>query len=174
MKIIDLPYNTHVTSTCNKNPSLLKTEVTMLAKLPERTGKLPLLFDDFFKPWNEWFDNGSTFFNRMLTVPAVNVSETKENFMVTLAVPGMKKEDFDIRMDGNMLTISCEKEEAKEEKAFNRKEYNYSSFSRSFTLPDEVIKEKVDAHYENGELKLMLPKTEKAKLTDTGKHIPVK
>lgn len=148
----------------------------MSTKALERTGKLPVFFDDFFKPWNEWFDNGSSIFNRMLTVPAVNVSETKENFMVTLAVPGMKKEDFDIRMDGNMLTISCEKEETKEEKekAFNRKEYNYSSFSRSFTLPEEVMKEKIDAAYENGELKLMLPKTEKARITETGKHIPVK
>lgn len=148
----------------------------MSTKALERTGKLPVFFDDFFKPWNEWFDNGSSIFNRMLTVPAVNVSETKENFMVTLAVPGMKKEDFDIRMDGNMLTISCEKEETKEEKekAFNRKEYNYSSFSRSFTLPEEVMKEKIDAVYENGELKLMLPKTEKARITETGKHIPVK
>ncbi|WP_407527650.1 Hsp20/alpha crystallin family protein [Lacibacter sp. MH-610] len=148
----------------------------MATKALERTGKLPVFFDDFFKPWNEWFDNGSTIFNRMLTVPAVNVTETKENFMVTLAVPGMKKEDFDIRMDGNMLTISCEKEETKEEKEmeFNRKEYNYSSFSRSFTLPEEVMKEKIDAVYENGELKLMLPKTEKARITETGKHIPVK
>jgi HSP20 family protein len=148
----------------------------MATKALERTGKLPVFFDDFFKPWNEWFDNGSTVFNRMLTVPAVNVTETKENFMVTLAVPGMKKEDFDIRMDGNMLTISCEKEETKEEKEmeFNRKEYNYSSFSRSFTLPEEVMKEKIDAVYENGELKLMLPKTEKARITETGKHIPVK
>lgn len=148
----------------------------MTTKALERTGKLPVFFDDFFKPWNEWFDNGSSMFNRMLTVPAVNVSETKENFMVTLAVPGMKKEDFDIRMDGNMLTISCEKEETREEKekAFNRKEYNYSSFSRSFTLPEEVLKEKIDAVYENGELKLLLPKTEKARITETGKHIPVK
>ena len=75
-----------------------------------------------------------------------------------------------------MLTISCEKEETKEEKEmeFNRKEYNFSSFSRSFTLPEEVMKEKIDAVYENGELKLMLPKTEKARITATGKHIPVK
>jgi HSP20 family protein len=148
----------------------------MSIKALEKTKRLPAMFDDFFKPWNEWFDDGTAFFNRQLTMPAVNVSETKENFMVTLAVPGMKKEDFDIRIDGNMLTISCEKEEEKEEKekAFNRKEYNYSSFSRSFTLPDEVMKEKIDALYENGELKLMMPKTEKAKITETGKHIPVK
>jgi HSP20 family protein len=145
-------------------------------KALEKTRRLPTLFDDFFKPWNEWFDEGTPFFNRQLTIPAVNVGETKETFMVTLAVPGMKKDDFDIRIDGNMLTISCEKEEEKEEKekAFTRKEYNYSSFKRSFTLPDEVMKDKIDAHYENGELKLMLPKTEKAKITETGKHIPVK
>ena len=138
--------------------------------------RLPAVFDDFFKPWNEWFDEGTAFFNRQLTIPAVNVSETKENFMVTLAVPGMKKEDFNIRIDGTMLTISCEKEEEKEEneKAFNRKEYNYSSFSRSFTLPEEVMKDKIDALYENGELKLMMPKSEKAKVTETGKQIPVK
>ncbi|MBX9781703.1 MAG: Hsp20/alpha crystallin family protein [Chitinophagaceae bacterium] len=148
----------------------------MSAKTIQRAGMLPMMFDDFFKPWNEWFDNGSAPFNRMLTVPAVNVSEDKDNFKVTLAVPGMKKEDFDIRMDGNMLTISCEKEENKEEKekTFNRKEYNYSSFSRSFTLPDEVVKEKIDAVYENGELHLLLPKTEKAKVMPAGKHIPVK
>jgi HSP20 family protein len=148
----------------------------MSIKALEKTRRLPMQFDDFFKPWNEWFNEGTAFFNRQLTIPAVNVSETKENFMVTLAVPGMKKEDFDIRIDGNMLTISCEKEEEKEEneKAFNRKEYNYSSFSRSFTLPDEVTKEKIDAIYENGELKLMMPKTEKAKISETGKHIPVK
>lgn len=148
----------------------------MSVKSLEKTRRLPVLFDDFFKPWNEWFDEGTAFFNRQLTIPAVNIKETKENFMVTLAVPGMKKEDFDIRIDGNMLTIGCEKEEEKEEKekAFNRKEYNYSSFSRSFTLPDEVMKEKIDAHYENGELKLMMPKTEKAKITETGKHILVK
>jgi len=148
----------------------------MSVKSLEKTRRLPVLFDDFFKPWNEWFDEGTAFFNRQLTIPAVNIKETKENFMVTLAVPGMKKEDFDIRIDGNMLTIGCEKEEEREEKekAFNRKEYNYSSFSRSFTLPDEVMKEKIDAHYENGELKLMMPKTEKAKITETGKHILVK
>lgn len=138
--------------------------------------RLPAVLDDLFKPWNEWFDEGTAFFNRQLTIPAVNVSETKENFMVTLAVPGMKKEDFNIRIDGNILTISCEKEEEKEEheKAFNRKEYNYSSFSRSFTLPDAVMRDNINATYENGELKLLMPKNEKAKITETGKQIPVK
>jgi HSP20 family protein len=96
--------------------------------------------------------------------------------MVSLAVPGMKKDDFNIDVEGNMLTISSEKEESKEEKEdkYTRKEYNYSSFSRSFTLPDEVNKEKIEAKYEDGVLKLMLPKKEEAKKLAAGKHIAVK
>ncbi|MFI5129124.1 MAG: Hsp20/alpha crystallin family protein, partial [Chitinophagales bacterium] len=106
-----------------------------LAKTSERT---PAFFDDFFKPWNEWFENGGNLWNRALTVPAVNITENKNDYQVSLAVPGMKKDDFKIDVNGNMLTISCENEENKEEKdkKFTRKEYNYSSFSRSFTLPD--------------------------------------
>jgi HSP20 family protein len=79
-------------------------------------------------------------------------------------------------VEGNMLTISCEKEESKEEKEekFNRREYSYSSFSRSFTLPEEVNREKIDAKYEDGVLKLMLPKKEEAKKLAMGKHIAVK
>jgi len=74
-----------------------------------------------------------------------------------------------------MLTISSEKEESKEEKdkKFTRKEYNYSSFSRSFTLPDEVNKEKIDAKYEDGVLKISLPRREEAK-KPTAKQIAVK
>jgi HSP20 family protein len=111
-----------------------------------------------------------------MTMPAVNIVENKEDYMVSLAVPGMKKDDFNIDVEGNMLTISSEKEESKEEKEdkYTRKEYNYSSFSRSFTLPDEVNKEKIEAKYEDGVLKLMLPKKEEAKKLAAGKHIAVK
>ena len=124
----------------------------------------PTLFDDFFRPWNEWFDNGSVM-NRSLNIPAVNITENKDHFNVSLAVPGMKKDDFNIDIEGNMLTISCEKEEKKEEKdkKYTRKEFNYSSFSRSFTLPEDVNKEKIEAHYEDGVLKMNLPKKEEAK-----------
>jgi HSP20 family protein len=73
-----------------------------------------------------------------------------------------------------MLTISCEKEEKKEEKKFNRKEYNYSSFSRSFTIPEEVYMDKIEAKYEDGLLKLMLPKKEEVKKLAASKHIAVK
>lgn len=136
---------------------------------------LPSVFDDFFRPWNEWFDN-KELWPKVWNVPAVNITEEKEDFKVSLAVPGMKKEDFNIDMDGNMLTISCEKEENKEEKEkkFTRKEYNFSSFSRTFTLPEDVNREKIDARYENGVLMIVLPKKEEAKKLVANKHIAVR
>jgi HSP20 family protein len=142
--------------------------------LTKFTERMPMVFDDFFKPWNEWFDNGGLF-GSTLRMPAVNITEHNNVFEVTLAAPGMKKEDFKIDVDGNMLTISCEKEETKEEKEkkFTRKEYNFSTFSRSFTLPEEVNKEKIEASYENGLLKLSLPRKEEAK-KPAAKHIAVK
>ena len=135
--------------------------------LSRNGGSLPTVFDDFFKPWNEWFDTSTSLLNRTLTVPAVNIVETKDHFNLSFAIPGMKKEDFHIDMDGNMLSVSCEKEESKEEKEhkYTRKEYNYSSFSRSFSLPEDVIKDKIQATYTDGVLHLMLPKKDEAKKT---------
>ena len=131
---------------------------------------LPAAFDDFFKPWSEWFD-GKNGISKVLTVPAVNIAEESDCYKATLAVPGMKKEDFDIDVDGNLLTISAEKEEQKEEKdkKYTRKEYNYSSFSRSFTLPNEVKKDSIVAKYNNGLLELTLPKKDDAKAASTKK-----
>lgn len=139
------------------------------------TERMPSVFDDFFKPWNEWFDKGGSLWGRALTIPAVNITETTNEYQVSLAAPGMKKDDFKIDVDGNMLTISSEKEENREEKdkKFTRKEYSYSSFSRSFTLPDEVNKEKIEAKYEDGLLKLSLPRKEEAK-KPAAKQIAVK
>lgn len=140
-----------------------------------RTGeRTPFVFDEFFKPWNEWFDNGGLW-GRTMNVPAVNITETKDDYLVSLAVPGMKKDDFKIDVDGNMLTISSEKEETKEEKdkRFTRKEYNFSSFTRTFTLPEEINKEKIEAKYEEGVLKIALPRKEEAKKL-IAKHIAVK
>jgi len=84
---------------------------------------------------------------------------------LSLAAPGMKKEDFKIDVDGNILTISSEKEENKEDKnkKFTRKEYSYSSFSRSFSLPEEIKQEKINAKYEDGVLKISLPRKEESK-----------
>ena len=132
--------------------------------LPRRSERTPSIFEDFFKPWNEWFDNGG-FLGRTLNVPAVNITEDKNAYEVSLAAPGMKKDDFKIDVDGNMLTISSEKEKTNEEKdkKFTRKEYSYSSFSRSFTLPEEVNQERIDAKYEEGVLKISLPRKEETK-----------
>ncbi len=143
--------------------------------LARSTEKMPSLFNDFFRPWDEWFEGGGLT-SRVLNVPAVNITENKDEFMVSLAIPGMKKEDFNIDIEGNMLTISSEKEETIEEKEdkYTRKEFNYSSFSRSFTLPDEVNMEKIDARYVDGVLKLSLPKKEEAKKIATSKHIAIK
>nr|WP_294906103.1 Hsp20/alpha crystallin family protein [uncultured Lacibacter sp.] len=148
----------------------------MSTRAISKTGMMPTVFDEFFKPWNDWFENGGTFSGRTMTMPAVNIVENKNDYGLSLAVPGMKKEDFNIDVEGNMLTISCEKEETTEQnnERYNRKEYNYSSFSRSFTLPEEVNREKIEAKYEDGVLKVMLPKKEEAKKLAAGKHIAVK
>lgn len=139
--------------------------------LTKATGNLPTFFEDFFKPWNEWF---TAPWKGMFSVPAVNIEETEKEYQVSLAAPGMSKDDFKIDVNGNMLTISAEKEETTEEKEkpFTRREYNYSSFSRSFTLPDEVNRESIVARYENGVLKLLLPRREEIKKT-TAKTIAV-
>lgn len=143
--------------------------------LSKKVERFPSLFEDFFKPWNELSRPGE-FWGRTITVPAVNITEDKDQFIVSMAVPGMKKNDFNIDLEGNLLIISSEKEDIKEEKdeAYTRKEYSYSSFSRSFTLPEEVNKEKILATYEEGILKLMLPKKEEARKLATSKHIAVK
>lgn len=135
----------------------------------------PAAVNDFFKPWNEWFDNGNAMFGKMVSFPAVNVTESPREFSVSLAAPGLKREDFKIDVEGNMLTISSEIEEEKEAKdeRYTKKEYHYSSFSRSFTLPEGVTKEKIDAIYENGVLRLVLPKSEETKKSSV-KHIAVK
>ena len=140
-----------------------------LAKLAD---KMPSVFDDFFKPWNEWFDGGV--WGRTHKVPAVNITEQEGEYIVSLAAPGLKKDDFKIDVDGNMLTISSEKEDNKEEKdeRFTRKEYNYSSFSRSFNLPEQVDQEKIDAKYADGVLTITLPCREETKKA-TAKQITV-
>ena len=143
--------------------------------LSKKVEKFPILFDDFFRPWNELLRPREGW-GTSNTIPSVNISETKDFYLVSMAIPGMKKTDFKIGIEGNMLTISSEMEETKEEKEeeYTRKEYNYSTFSRSFNLPDEINKEKIEAIYSDGILKLTLPKKEEAKKLVTSKQITVK
>ena len=99
---------------------------------------------------------------RVSNVPSVNVSETDKEYTVSVAAPGMDRNDFTVETAEDMLTISAEKaKEEKEEREgrYNRREYNYSSWSRSFSLPEDCNAEKIDAEYRSGELRITIPKT---------------
>lgn len=119
----------------------------------------PALFDGFF---NE-FETAAPSFHQ--TLPAVNVVENENGYKLELAAPGLKKEDFKVNVHENTLTISAEKKVENEEKTekYTRKEFNFSTFKRSFTLPKTVDGEKIVASYTDGVLSLDLPKKEEAK-----------
>lgn len=124
------------------------------------------LFDDFFSKdiWNWGLNNNSS---TNTTIPLVNIKETHEHFEVEMAAPGMSKEDFRVELDGTTLTITSEKQdgnEVKEGDRYTRREFSYQSFQRSFQLPKEVVDaEKIEARYENGVLRLLIPKKDEAK-----------
>ena len=132
---------------------------------------------DWFPSMTNWFDD---FMNRDLfdwsnanfsaigtTLPAVNIKETNDHFAVEVAAPGMRKEDFKVELDNNLLTISSERKDEhveKEGKRYSKREFSYQSFQRSFTLPQGLVKEdKIEAKYKDGVLHLLIPKTEEAK-----------
>jgi len=122
----------------------------------------PSFFDDFFgRDW--FFDND---LNSKGTLPSVNIKENEDGYAVEMAAPGMNKDDFKVEIDNNTLTISYEKETKQENDAndkYTRREFNYQSFSRSFTLPNTVEANKIEAKYNEGILSLRIPKKEEAK-----------
>ena len=126
---------------------------------------MPTIWDDFFT--RDVFNWGSNYANSGTNMPAVNIKETNEYFVVEMAAPGMEKKDFKIELDGHTLTISSEKQDQHEEnegEAYNRKEFSYQSFYRTFHLPKDVVDaDKIKAKYENGLLQLEIPKREEAK-----------
>ncbi len=133
--------------------------------LLKRTDRLPFLFDDFFNN-ADWF-GGSNLSKIGFNTPAVNVKETDEDFTVELAAPGLSKEDFNIELDNDVLTISSEttsEKETKDEGKYTRKEFSYRAFKRSFSLPDAVNGTEIGASYDNGILFVTLPKKEEAKV----------
>ncbi|NEN22515.1 Hsp20/alpha crystallin family protein [Cryomorpha ignava] len=94
------------------------------------------------------------------SMPAANIKETEKSYQVELASPGMNKEDFKIEVDEDLLTIRSEKESEKEENStrYTKREFNYTSFVRSFRLPEEVDSENISAKYDGGILLLEIPK----------------
>ncbi|WP_437396881.1 Hsp20/alpha crystallin family protein [Flagellimonas lutimaris] len=119
----------------------------------------PSLMQDVMGP--DWF-GGTEKWNT--SVPAVNIKDNTEGFELELAVPGMKKDDFTVEIDNDVLTISSEVEIENEEnnENYTRKEFSFTSFKRAFTLPETVDGSKIDAKYEDGILKLTLPKKQEA------------
>ena len=119
--------------------------------------------------FNDVFESvfNDTFFNdRMVSrVPAVNVSESSDRYHIELAAPGLEKQDFKIKIDDSILTISVEKQESygDKDRKFNKREFVYTSFVRSFTLPEMAEHEQVEASYANGILNIEIPKKEEAK-----------
>lgn len=123
----------------------------------------PSFFDDVFT--RDFFQrdfNPST----LSSTPKVNISENDESYKIEVAVPGLKKEDFNLELENDLLTVSFEnkQESSEEDDRYTRREFSYTSFSRSFTLPEgKVNVDEVGAGYEDGILTLTLPKLEEVK-----------
>lgn len=128
---------------------------------------IPSFFDDsmtrdlFNWPFTNGMERGS--------VPAVNVRETNDTFELEVAAPGMSKKDFKVELDNNLLVISAEKENRHEEQNekgdYTRREFNYQSFSRTFSLPERLVQgDQISARYQDGILCITIPKTEEAKV----------
>jgi len=134
--------------------------MSLLVRSPKLFSSMPTLFSDFFDDdnrllnfdTNEWKSN----------VPAANIKEEDSEYVIELAAPGMEKKDFHVEVENNNLCISSEKKSENEEKeeGYSRKEFNYSSFFRSFALPENVNEDKIKASYKDGILSLALPKKE--------------
>jgi HSP20 family protein len=137
---------------------------------------IPSLMDDFFgRDWldstlGDWKTIGST-------LPAVNVRESNDGYVIEVAAPGMKRDDFKVELDNNVLTISAQMEDSHQQKDqegnYTRREFSYQSFQRSFSLPQNKVKgDEITARYVDGVLHVTVPKTEDAK-TRPAKQIAV-
>ena len=127
--------------------------------------QLPDIFEKFFgDDMDLWSKRNYSSTNT--TIPAVNIKENDKGFVVELAAPGLKKEDFHIELDDNVLKVYSEKEEeseVKEGEEVLKKEFSYQSFVRSFTLPETIDKNKIKASYKDGILKVDIPKKDVSK-----------
>ena len=135
-----------------------------IIKRKNNNNLFPSFLDDMLG--NDLLNPSADFGNLGFNVPAANIKEQEDKFVLELAAPGKSKNDFNVELDNDVLTISSEKEDKKEDKdgeSFTRKEYSYESFTRSFTIPESVDASQIKANYEDGILKFDLPKREEAK-----------
>lgn len=119
----------------------------------------PALRSEIFRP--DWFGGIENF---QTHVPAVNVKESETDFHLELAIPGRKKEDFNIEIEKEVLTISAEQksENTEQEHTYTKREFSYTAFKKVFTLPESVNVDAINASYEAGVLRFVLPKKEEA------------
>jgi len=130
---------------------------------PSTLNSFNSFFNDFVtRDLFDWNDTSVT----NTTIPRVNILETDDHFRVEMAAPGMRKKDFRIELNNNVLLISSEykhEEDLPESHRYSRREFSFQSFRRTFHLPDTVDNDNIKAHYENGILRLNIPKKDEAK-----------
>jgi len=127
-----------------------------IAKRNFRPFYMSSIFDDDFFP---------VMSNKTSSLPAVNIREDEKNFVLDLAVPGIDKKNLNIDINEDVLTVSSETKNEMEDNrdGYKRKEFSYTSFSRSFQIPENVNREKIEANYKDGILSVSLPKFEEEK-----------
>lgn len=121
--------------------------------------------------WDDFFGNTSVFDKNFskASMPAVNIKETDVEYVVELAAPGLSKDDFNVELHENTLIVSSEKENSTEEEKenYSRKEFSYSKFQRSFTVPKNVNVDEIRGDYQDGVLKVHVPKKAEDKMKKT-------
>lgn len=144
-----------------------------MLSLRKRPQGVPMLYDVFEDVFNQTFPSTNIF--KGSTVPSVNITESDKMFKLEFAAPGFAKKDFGIDIEKEFLTISGKKEERTESAnhTINRKEFYYGSFKRTFSIPENVDTNRIEAVYENGILNILLPKRE-VKAEDSVKKIEIK
>ena len=139
--------------------------MTLIKFQNENATRKPVVFPAFSDLWGDIIDGMVTSDFRRWSSPSVNIKESDTAYTLELAAPGLAKEDFKIRVEENQLTISGEKKQEQNEKTekYSRKEFSFTSFTRSFTLPENVNMDGIQANYNHGIMMVVLPKTEPAK-----------
>ena len=125
----------------------------------------PIMFDEFF----------NDFFNvRPMSVPPHNIMETENDFQIEFSVPGSNKKDFEIEVENDNIKIIKKKEDLDTTNNYSRQEFNYSFFEKSFYLPESIDQSKISSKYDNGILRISLPKKSEVIIQNQRKFITVK
>lgn len=125
----------------------------------------PIMFDEFF----------NDFFNvKPITVPPHNIMETENDFQIEFSVPGSNKKDFEIEVENDNIKIIKKKEDLDTTNNYSRQEFNYSFFEKSFYLPESIDQSKISSKYDNGILRISLPKKSEVIIQNQRKFITVK